>query len=249
MQAKQNQAHRVGPLEPSDLEPSPLEGSPFEGIPKNAEGGSQTLARGLAALDLIGAASEPPSVAMLSQQLKIHRSMGYRLVKTLEQFGFVERDAGGGLHIGTQLAVLARRVSKDLLTAAAPELAAIAQALEMTAFLVTYDGESAVTLGSAEPKNLETTLGKKPGSRHAIGQGAPGKVIQSLLLPQQFPLQPFEVSQNEVIQGVASIAVPLFLTHGQPAALAVVYLPHAVDVPAVAKVLSQAASRISAVMR
>ncbi len=249
MQAKQSQARRVSPLEPNPLDPSLLAGSPFVGIPKNAEGGSQTLARGLAALNLIGAASEPPSVAMLSQQLKIHRSMGYRLVKTLEQFGFVERDAGGGLHIGTQMAVLARRVSKDLLTAASPELAAIAQALEMTAFLVTYDGESAVTLSSAEPKNLETTLGKKPGSRHAIGQGAPGKVIQSLLLPQQFPLQPFEVSQNEVIQGVASIAVPLRLTNGPPAALAVVYLPHAVEAPAVAKVLSQAASRISAVMR
>ena len=212
------------------------------------EGGSQTLARGLVALEIIASVPEPISVAALSQQLNIHRSMGYRLVKTLEQSGFVERDAEGGLIVGTKLAILARRVGKDLMSAAAPELAAIAEALEMTAFLVTYDGEYAVTLSSAEPKNLETTLGKKPGSRHAIGQGAPGKVIQSLLKPKKFPPQPFEVSQNEVIQGVASIAVPLHLGSGQPAAIAVLYLPHKVNEAGVAKVLTAAARRICAVM-
>jgi len=213
-----------------------------------ADGGSQTLARGLTALEIIGSVAEPISVAALSQQLNIHRSMGYRLVKTLEQSGFVERDTAGGLILGSKLAILARGVAKDLRSAAAPELAAIAEALEMTAFLVAYDGESAVTLSSAEPKNLETTLGKKPGSRHAVGQGAPGKVIQSLLNPKKFPLQPFEVSENEVIRGIASIAVPLHLSNGQPAAIAVLFLPHKVNEAKVAKLLTSAANRICAVM-
>jgi DNA-binding IclR family transcriptional regulator len=213
-----------------------------------ADGGSQTLARGLTALEIIGSVPEPISVAALSQQLNIHRSMGYRLVKTLEQSGFVERDVSGGLIVGSKLAILARGVAKDLLSAAAPELAAIAEALEMTAFLVAYDGEFAVTLSSAEPKNLETTLGKKPGSRHAVGQGAPGKVIQSLLKPKKFPPQSFEVSENEVIHGIASIAVPLHLSSGQPAAIAVLYIPHKVNVAKVAKALTAAANRICAVM-
>lgn len=214
----------------------------------NAQGGSQTLARGLAALEIIGHAADPISVAMLSGQLGIHRSMAYRLVKTLEQSGFVAHAAAGGLVLGTKMAILARGVAKDLRAAAAPELAAIAEALQMTAFLVTYDGEFAVTLSSAEPKNLETTLGKKPGSRHAIGQGAPGKVIQSLLNPRKFPPQSFEVSENEVIQGVASIAVPLHLGSGQPAAMAVLYLPRAVNEKKVAKVLAAAADRITTAM-
>lgn len=213
-----------------------------------AEGGSQTLARGLAALEIIGSVSTPISVMALSQQLEIHRSMGYRLVKTLEQSGFVARDADGGLVIGNKLAILGRRVAKDLLSVAEPELASIAEALQMTAFLVTYDGEFAVTLSSAEPKNLETTLGKKPGSRHAVGQGAPGKVIQSQLKPKKFPPQPFEVSKNEVIQGIASIAVPLHLASGPPAAIAVLYLPHDVNEAGVAELLTLAAHRISAVM-
>ena len=197
---------------------------------------------------MIGSVSEPISVAALSQELKIHRSMGYRLVKTLELTGFVERDAMGGLILGSKLAILARGVAKDLRSAAAPELAAIAETLQMTAFLVAYDGEFAVTLSSAEPKNLETTLGKRPGSRHAVGQGAPGKVIQSLLKPKKFPPQPFEVSENEVIHGIASIAVPLHLPSGQPAAIAVLYLPHKVNEAKVAKILASAASRICAVM-
>ncbi|PQA80486.1 ArsR family transcriptional regulator [Limnohabitans sp. TS-CS-82] len=213
-----------------------------------ADGGSQTLARGLTALEIIGSVPEPISVAALSQQLNIHRSMGYRLVKTLEQSGFVERDVSGGLIVGSKLAILARGVAKDLRSAAAPELAAIAEALEMTAFLVAYDGEFAVTLSSAEPKNLETTLGKKPGSRHAVGQGAPGKVIQSLLKPKKFPPQSFEVSENEVIHGIASIAAPLHLSSGQPAAIAVLYIPHKVNVAKVAKALTAAANRICAVM-
>ena len=73
-------------------------------------------------------------------------------------------------------------------------------------------------------------------------------MIQSLLNPKKFPLQPFEVSENEVIQGIASIAVPLHLASGQPAAIAVLYLPHDVDEASVAKVLTSAASRIAAVM-
>lgn len=214
--------------------------------PPAVDAGSQTLARGLAALEIIGGAADPIPVAALSQQLMIHRSMGYRLVKTLEQFGFVERHAQGGLILGAKLATLVRRMSKDLLSVATPELAAVAESLEMTTFLVTYDGESVVTLCSAEPKNLETTLVKKPGSRHAVGQGAPGKVIQSLLKPKRFPPQPFEVSENEVIQGIASIAVPLHLASGQPAALAVVHFPRAVNAKKVAKVLTDAAERIAA---
>lgn len=210
------------------------------------DAGSQTLSRGLSALELIGAADSPLTVAALAQELGIHRSMAYRLVKTLEQHGFIEKTDAGALALGARLATLARGVAKDLLSAAAPELAAIAEELEMTAFLVTYDGESAVTLSSAEPQNVETTLGKKPGSRHAIGQGAPGKVIRSLLQPAEYPVKPFEDSENEVIPGIASVAVPLMIPGSQPAALAVLYLPRKVDKPEIARVLSAAAQRIAA---
>ena len=151
------------------------------------DGGSQTLSRGLTALELIGSADAPLSVADLCAQLGIHRSMAYRLVKTLEQRGFVYRDASGGLVLGTKIATLARSVAKGLQEAAAPELAAIAAELEMTAMLVTFDGESAVTLSTAEPQKIGTTVARKPGSRHSIDRGAPGRVLRSQVDPTTYP--------------------------------------------------------------
>lgn len=210
------------------------------------DAGSQTLARGLTALEVIGAADVPISVTQLCQELGIHRSMAYRLVKTLEQFGFVERDATGGLSLGAKLSTLARGVAKSLQEAAAPELSALASELEMTAFLATQDGGDVVTLSSAEPPNAETTIAKRPGSRHSMNKGAPGKVVRSQVNPGDFPPNAFELSQDEVIPGVASIAVPLHVPGHKPAALAVIYLPRAVDTANIVTQLQAAAQRIKA---
>lgn len=210
------------------------------------DAGSQTLARGLTALEVIGSSDAPMSVAQLCQALGIHRSMAYRLVKTLEQFGFVERDAAGGLTLGAKLATLARGVAKTLQEAAAPELAALAARFEMTAFLAVLDGDDVVTLSSAEPPNAETTVAKRPGSRHSMDKGAPGKVVRSQVNPSAYPPAPFELSQDEVIPGVASIAVPLVIPGSQPAALAVIYLPQQVDRDDIVKRLTAAAQRIAA---
>jgi DNA-binding IclR family transcriptional regulator len=212
------------------------------------DGGSQTLSRGLTALELIGSADAPLSVADLCAQLGIHRSMAYRLVKTLEQRGFVYRDASGGLVLGTKIATLARSVAKGLQEAAAPELAAIAAELEMTAMLVTFDGESAVTLSTAEPQKLETTVARKPGSRHSIDRGAPGRVLRSQVDPTTYPPRDFEFSQDEVLPGVAAVAVPLVIAGYQPVALAVLYFPREVDLAHIADVLMASADRIGAVV-
>ena len=133
---------------------------------EKTDSGSQTLSRGLTALEFIGASESPVTVAALGAQLGIHRSMAYRLVKTLEQHGFVERDVTGALTLGTKLSTLARGVAKSLQAAAAPELESIAEQLQMTAMLVTYDGESAVTLSTAEPQKAGTTVARKPGGEN-----------------------------------------------------------------------------------
>ena len=172
--------------------------------------------------------------------------MAYRLVKTLEQHGFVERELSGSLVLGTKLSTLARGVAKSLQAAAAPELEAIAEQLQMTAMLVTFDGESAVTLSTAEPQKVGTTVARKPGSRHSIDRGAPGRVLRSQVDATAFPPMPFEISQDEVLPGVASVAVPLIIPGGQPAALAVLFFPREVDAEQIARVLGAAADRIAA---
>lgn len=172
--------------------------------------------------------------------------MAYRLVKTLEQHGFVEKTHTGSLLLGIKISSLAKGVAKSLQEAAAPVLTELANELEMTAFLVAYDGEAAVTLRSAEPLHAPTTVAKKPGTRHSIELGAPGHVIRSLLNPDKYPPQRYEFSKDEVLPGIASIAVPLVVPGNQPASLAVLYLPHEVDMERIAQVLNSAATRIVA---
>jgi len=216
---------------------------------KIVAGGSQTLARGLHALALIGESDAPLTVAELTEQLGIHRSMTYRLVRTLEEFGFVERDSNGNLGIGVRMATLTRSIARDLQTAANPELVRLANTLRMTAFIVTYDGEEAVTLLTVEPQNAITTVAQRPGSRHPIDRGAPGRVIRSQLAPDDFPPQAYEWSQDEVFAGLTSLAVPLRTNDARPASLAILYVTDGgADIPDAVAELQHSAQRIERVL-
>ncbi|WP_375405417.1 IclR family transcriptional regulator [uncultured Amnibacterium sp.] len=214
-----------------------------------ADGGSQTLARGLRALALIGEALTPITVPELAVELGIHRSMAYRLVKTLEQAGFVERSNSGTLAVGARLAGIARNVARDLQAVAFPELLAAAAELDLTTFLVVHDGEAAVTLASAEPPHANTTIGQRPGTRHPVDRGAPGRSIRSQLDPAGFPPRRSEVSHDEVVDGVTAIAVPLVIA-GRPASSIAALYPSSrkVDLEQVADRLEAAATRIATLL-
>jgi DNA-binding IclR family transcriptional regulator len=113
----------------------------------------------------------------------------------------------------------------------------------MTAFLVVLDQNEAVTLVSVEPRAAFAAVAQRPGTRHPLDQGAPGRAVRRLVtrVPGgQF----YETSHGEVIQGLSSVAVPLEVPGQPPAALAVVYLTGAdVEVEAIAGRLAQAAHR------
>lgn len=215
---------------------------------KQATGGSQTLARGLHALALIGESNTPLTVPEIAEQLGVHRSMAYRLVRTLEDFGFVERNRAGRLEIGVRMATLTRSIARDLQTAASPELVTLANSLGMTAFIVAYDGEQAVTLQTVEPQNAVTTVAQRPGSRHPIDHGAPGRVIRSLLNPDEYPPQRYEFSQDEVFTGLSSVAVPLRTADDRPASLAILYVLSDLDIEDVANRLLESARRIESLL-
>src|SRR3954447_14210107 len=174
------------------------------------KGGSalQTLSRGITALELLADADGPISIADLSARLDLHRSITYRIVRTLEDHGLVRRDAGGDLELGASLATLARNVSRDLQTAALPELTELANGLGMTAFLAVLDQEDAVTLVSVEPRAAVAAVAQRPGTRHPLDQGAPGGGGGRVLRPGLGP-RTYERSHDEVIQGLSAVAVPL----------------------------------------
>src|SRR5690606_11150560 len=116
----------------------------------------------------------------------VHRSIVYRIVRTLEDHGLVARDTAGTLSLAPRMAALARGVSRDLQAAALPELTVVANELGMTAFLSVLDHEEVITLASIEPRHAQATVARRPGSRHPLAFGAPGIAIQSALTADQW---------------------------------------------------------------
>ncbi|MFE4542020.1 IclR family transcriptional regulator [Arthrobacter sp. NPDC056727] len=221
---------------------------------------SQTLSRGIRALEILAEADRPLTIAELAGAMGVHRSVAYRILRTLEDHSLLVRDDAGRVQPGPGLAVLARGVSRNLQTAALPELTQLANTLNMTAFVAVWDHQDCVTLVTVEPRHSAATVVQHPGSRHPISSGAPGIAIQSALTEHEWnQLAPavtyraeaaearkrgYAASHDEVIAGVSSLAAPVRVPGGRPAAVAVVYIRSAQDPELVAAALTASAARI-----
>lgn len=223
---------------------------------------SQTLSRGIRALEILSEAQRPMSIAELSAALGVHRSIAYRILRTLEDHSLLMRTEAGLVQAGPGLAALARGVSRDLQTAALPELTDVANSLQMTAFIAEWDRHDCVTLMTVEPRHPETTLAQRPGTRHQFSAGAPGIAIQSAVTEERWyqvaPGLPYRaeateaarrgyaVSHDEVIAGVSSVAVPIPVPGQLPAAIAVVYIRGTRDPGPIGARLMESAAEITA---
>lgn len=222
--------------------------------------GSQTLDRGLRALELLAEAAEPLSIASLAAQLGVHRSSAYRVLRTLEEHRFVLRDEAGMIKLGPRLAALGRGAAESLQQAALPELSEIANSYGFTSFVAMLDSDEAVTLLSVEPTHGHATVAQRPGVKHPLTRGAPGYAIEASLNSAEHrtifggePLSEaaalvrgrgFALSQDEVIPGLTSVAVPLRVVNEPPSALAIVCIGLPDDIDSLASALRAAAQRI-----
>ena len=226
---------------------------------------SQTLSRGIRVLEILADTDEPMSIVKLAAALDVHRSIAYRILRTLEDHGLVVRDQAGLVLLGPRLAALARGVSRDLQAAALPVLTRIANELGMTAFIAVLDQSEVVTLVSIEPRKAHATVAQQPGTRHPLNMGAPGIAIQSGLNAAQWAALGhaetrrseasevadlgYAASHDEVIPGLSSIAVPLAVPGQSPASLAVVYISSRHSPTDIGAALTEAARTIVAELR
>jgi DNA-binding IclR family transcriptional regulator len=215
---------------------------------------SQTLDRGLRILEHLAGAGGPQPIADVAAAVGLHRSIAYRLVRTLEDHQLVERDALGRYGLGLGVAALARGLRTDLQSAALPQLNALVTGLGMTAFLVVRAGDEAVTVTSIEPQHSAAHVAYRPGTRHPVDRGAPGL---ALLMPE--PPSPgarpeltearrvgWATSRGEVIRGLRSVAAPVLGPDGgSRAALAVVFVDDAVDAGRIGEAVAAAAQAVS----
>ena len=194
---------------------------------------SQTLDRGLRVLELLAEQEQPLSSAQIAAGLGVHRSVAYRIVRTLEDHRLLQRRADGYWELGVGLVVLARSVSPALHRTATPELADLANDLGMTAFLSVADRDECVTVVTVEPRHSQVHVAYRPGRRHRIDRGGPGVA----LLAGGPPLageRPevtaaraagYALTSGEVIPGLSSVAAPVVPADGRVvASVAVLFL-------------------------
>lgn len=220
---------------------------------------SQTLSRGIRLLEELAAARAPLSIDALAERVGLHRSVAYRLLRTLEDHGLTSRDATGAVRLGTGLAALAAGVAADLQSEALPELTAAANDLGMTCFLVVLDHEECVTLASVEPRHAVTAVAQRPGARHPATRGAPGRAVLAQLPPRLWPdavdarlaseiaetaERGWATSHDEVVPSLRAVAVPLAVQGRPPAAVAAVHVATDLDDAEIAARLAVAAEAI-----
>lgn len=220
---------------------------------------SQTLSRGIRILEILAEEREPLAIDEVARRLEVHRSIAYRLLRTLESHALVVRDSSGRVLLGARMAALAAGVAHDLQAEALPELTAIANELGMTCFLAVHDRDEAITLASVEPRHTIASVAQRPGARHSVLVGAPGKAILAQLPRDQWPdgasaplvsevaditRRGYATSHNEVIPTVQAVAVPLPLRGHRPASIAVVSVGTIADAAPLAERLHRSAAAI-----
>ena len=223
---------------------------------------SLTLSRGIELLEYVCAVDVAPSIGQVAEQLGVHRSAAYRLLRTLEAHYLVRRDEAGKIHPAAGLTNLARGVENSRQTVGIPIMTKIADALEMSCFIAVAQGTDCFTLVTVEATTSHAVT-QHPGTRHHLDRGAPGVALLSGLTPQQredidglelsgkaradlhkAQADGYASSYDEVIPGVGSVAVPLMAAGQLPATLAVVYPRQEVDEQAIVTMLDEGAQKI-----
>jgi DNA-binding IclR family transcriptional regulator len=159
----------------------------------------------------------------IAMQLKLHRTITYRLLNTLMVHRLVRRIDDNRYCLGTGLMELARSVVPHLQVVAQPELRRLAEKFGATACLTILDGDEAVVITTVEPSTAPMHIVYRSGYRHALDRGASGLAILAgrpavqgeraeVTLARQ---SGYAVSYGEIQQGTGGIAAPIQVK-GQP---------------------------------
>ncbi len=138
--------------------------------------GAAAFSKGIAVLQLIADASQPPTISQLVKQSGLPRPTLYRLLKALAAEDLVNQRSDKTFAVGTRLIHLAGRalVQNNLVQVAEPELTRLCETTQETAHLAIRSGERLVhILQKDSPKavRIATSLGcNVPLHATAIGK-------------------------------------------------------------------------------
>jgi DNA-binding IclR family transcriptional regulator len=139
---------------------------------------SQALNNGLRILELLAEQSEPQTLSECCSRLGLPKSSAHRLLATLEQRGYVERDGALKYHLGPKLLELERFYDPwlRLRNVAAPVMHNLAERSSETCHLAVLARGHAVYVDKVtSPKAL--SLSSRIGSTAALHASAVGKAL------------------------------------------------------------------------
>ena len=191
-----------------------------------ARDGNQTLARGIRVFLAIVDADHGMTVQQVGELLGVHRSIAYRLLQTLGDYGLVARSKEGVYLPGPRLATLAGAYLPALREAAAPIMQTLADRLESTISIFVEQGTEAVMVAMVEPTTSDHHIAFRPGMRTPLDRGAAAYAILGGSAPlagepekvAEARANGYSQSHGEVLPEAYGVAAAIPLQPGVPRA-------------------------------
>jgi DNA-binding IclR family transcriptional regulator len=146
--------------------------------------GSQTLARGLTALQIVAASGTGLTVQQLADEVGVHRTIAYRLLTTLTQFRMVAKGEDGRYRPAAGLAVLGASFDNNVRQLCLPTLRALANELGSTVSLLVAEGDQQMAIAVIVPTQVAYQLSFREGSRYPLDRGAAGIALLASMPPR-----------------------------------------------------------------
>lgn len=146
--------------------------------------GSQTLGRGLAALQIVAATPAGMTAQQVADHVGVHRTVAYRLLATLALSRYLVKGDDGRYRPGAMLAVLGASFDDNLRQLSVPTLRALAENVGTTVALLVAEGDHKVAIAVVVPSLGIPRLPFHEGSRRPLEGGAAGVALMAALPPR-----------------------------------------------------------------
>jgi DNA-binding IclR family transcriptional regulator len=179
--------------------------------------GSQTLARGLNALQLVADAPSGLTVQQVADGIGVHRTIAYRLLGTLSQFRFVAKGEDGRYRPAAGLAILGASFDRNVRQLSLPTLRTLADDLGTTVSLLVAEGDQQVAVAVIVPTQVAYQLAFHEGSRYPLDRGAAGIALLASMPPRpgerdlvvKARKQEWAITHGEIEPNTYGLAVPV----------------------------------------
>ena len=151
---------------------------------EKAAAGSQTLGRGLSALQAVVSTPGGITAQQVADHVGVHRTIAYRLLSTLVQFRYITKGEDGRYRPAAALATLGASFDNNLRQLCVPTLRTLADDLGSTVSLLVAEGEHQVAIAVIVPTLVFYQLAFHEGSREPLDRGAAGVALLSSMPPR-----------------------------------------------------------------